>query len=344
MKKTLKELADLVGGEVIGDGGLEISGVGSLSGAGQDQITFIANPKYLPELKTTCAPAAIVGKGVKGPPGLSLVQVQDPHLAFTKVMEVFSVSGRLPEGVHPTASLGRDVKLGRAISIGAYVVIQDEVSIGDGTAIYPGVCIGPYTRIGSEARIYPMVTIGDEVTIGNRVIIHSGTVIGGEGFGFIQVEGRHRRIPQLGKVIIEDDVEIGALVNIDRATLDETIIRRGTKIDSFCEIAHNVTIGQDCLIVAQTAIGGSTQIGNRVTLAAQVGVTDHVKIGDDSVVGAKSGVTKDIPPNIYVSGYPAQEHTREQKAKAGLRRLPQLYKQVRDLEARVRELEKKAGG
>jgi len=341
--KTLRELAGLVRGEVIGDGSIEISGVGSLKGAAEGEITFVANPKHLPELKNTSATAAIVPEGTKGPPGLSLIHVQDPYLAFTKVMEVFKVSSELSEGVHPTAMLGQDVKLGKAISIGAYVVIQDGVSIGDGSAIYPGVYLGSHTKIGNNSLIYPLVSIGEQVTIGDNVIIHSGTVIGGEGFGFVQVEGRHRRIPQLGRVIIEDNVEIGANVNIDRATLESTIIRHGTKIDSLCEIAHNVIIGQDCLIVAQTAIGGSAQIGDRVTLAGQVGVTDHVKIGHDSIVGAKGGVAKDIPPNIYVSGVPAQEHTKEQRAKAGIRRLPQLYKLVRELERRIERLEKRQG-
>jgi UDP-3-O-[3-hydroxymyristoyl] glucosamine N-acyltransferase len=341
--KTLRELAGLVRGEVIGDGSIEISGVGSLKGAAEGEITFVVNPKHLPELKTTSAAAAIVPKGMKGPPGLSLIHVQDPYLAFIKVMDAFKVSSELPEGVHPTALLGQDVKLGKAVSIGAYVVIQDWVSIGDGSAIYPGVSVGSHTKIGNNSLIYSLVSIGEQVTIGDNVIIHSGTVIGGEGFGFVQVEGRHRRIPQLGRVIIEDNVEIGANVNIDRATLENTIVRHGTKIDSLCEIAHNVIIGQDCLIVAQTAIGGSAQIGDRVTLAARVAVTDHVKIGSDSIAAYNAGISKDVPANSIVSGYPAQEHTREKRVKAGIHRLPQLYRRVRELEKRIERLEEKQG-
>lgn len=342
MKKTLKEIADLVGGEVVGDEKITIKGVAGIKEAQKGEITFVANSRYLSLLKTTQASAIIVSSQVKKSTDKPLIVTENPYIAFTKVMELLVSSDiPLPRGIHPQASIGKNVKLGKDVSIQAFTVVEDYAQIGDKTVLYSNVYVGTYTRIGRDSIIYPNVVIKEKNTIGSRVIIHSGTVIGSDGFGFAPMKGVHHKIPQLGTVIIGDDVEIGANVCVDRATIGKTHIKKGTKIDNLVQIAHNVEIGENSIIVAQAGISGSTTLGKNVTVAGQSGMVGHIHIGDNAVIAAKSAATKDIPANLCVSGFPAQEHQQEKKIKALVQRLPKLYKLVKTLDNKMEAWEKK---
>jgi UDP-3-O-[3-hydroxymyristoyl] glucosamine N-acyltransferase len=244
-------------------------------------------------------------------------------------------------GIHSTAILGKNVSLGKDAAIGPYVVIEDGVSIGDKTVIYSGCFIGQNSKIGSQTLIYPNVSIRERVSIGSRVIIHSGTVIGCDGFGFVTVEGKHHKIPQVGTVEIGDDVEIGANVTIDRARFDKTVIANGAKIDNLVQIAHNVCVGENSIIVAQVGISGSTTLGKNVILAGQVGVVGHINIGDNAVVMAQSGVNKSVPSGTMVWGYPAKPAETARRVNACVQNLPRLYNTVSELKKKIEGLEKK---
>ena len=342
MGKSLKEIAELVGGKVRGDESIEIEGVSGIEEAKKGEIAFISDKRHLPLLDTTQASAVIVSREVKEAK-VPLIQVENPYLAFAEVMRILVPYEKPAQGVHPSAIVSEGVDLGKGVSIGAHSVLEEGVRIGDNTIIYPLVYIGKGSRIGRDCIIYPQVMIREGVEIANRVIIHSGAVIGSDGFGYIPHEGRHHKVPQIGKVVIEDDVEIGASVTIDRATLGKTWIKRGVKIDNLVQIAHNVVIGEDSIIVAQVGISGSTEIGKGVTLAGQVGVVGHIKIGEGAIVGAQAGVTKSVPPKTIVSGYPARPHAQAKRIEASVLRLPELHRLVRELKRRIAELEKKKG-
>jgi UDP-3-O-[3-hydroxymyristoyl] glucosamine N-acyltransferase len=341
MKKTLKEIAELVRGEVTGDENTVITGVAGIREACEGEITFLSNPKYLSLLKKTAASAVVTSRDIKDS-SKPLIRTDNPSLAFAKIVSSFSPSEiRHPKGVHPTAILGKDVKLGKAAALGAYVVIGDEVSIGDNSIIYSGCFIGHNTKIGKDNLIYPNVSIRENITIGDRVIIHSGTVIGSDGFGYATIDGKHHKIPQTGTVEIGDDVEIGANVTVDRARFDNTIIGKGTKIDNLVQIAHNVVIGEDCIIVSQTGISGSTVLGKNVTIAGQVGIVGHVTIGDRVVIMAQSGVTKSLAPDTVVWGTPAKIEDSAKKINACVHNLPRLFETVSSLRKKIAELEEK---
>ena len=342
MRKTLKEIAELIDGEVVGNGSTVITGVSGIKEADEGDITFVANPKYFPLIEKTGASAIITSRDVKTAPK-PIIRTDNPSLAFAKLIS-FTEPGELkhPKGIHPTAILGKDVSMGHDVAIGPYVVVEDNVSIGDRTIIYAGCFLGHHTRIGSDTLIYANVSIRERITIGNRVIIHSGTVIGSDGFGFATIEGLHHKIPQVGTVEIGDDVEIGANVTIDRARFKETIIGRGTKIDNLVQIAHNVVIGENSIIVAQVGISGSTTVGNNVILAGQVGLVGHINIGDNVVVMAQSGVSKSIPSGTVAWGYPAKPASLAKRVNACVQNLPRLYDTVAELKKKVEELEKNA--
>lgn len=340
MKKSLKEIAEQIGGEIVGDASIEIEGVAGIEEARKGEITFISDIKHLPLLETTQASAVIVSREVKEAK-VPLIQVENPYLAFSQVMRILIPHEKPSEGIHSSAIVSKGVDLGKKVSVGAHSVIEEKARIGNNTIIYPLVYIGKGSRVGKDCIIYPQVMIKEEVEIGNRVIIHSGAVIGSDGFGYIPHEGKQHKVPQIGKVVIEDDVEIGANVTIDRATLGKTWIKSGVKIDNLVQIAHNVVIGEDSVIVAQVGISGSTEIGKGVTLAGQAGVVGHIKIGDGAIVGGQAGVLKSVPSNTIVSGYPARPHTQAKKIEASILRLPELHKLVRKLKKRIEELEKK---
>ncbi len=342
MAKTLQEIADFVNGEVVGDKKVVITGIAGIEDAREGDITFLANPKYLSYIDKTAASAIITSRDIKDCPK-SIIRTDNPSLAFAKVVSfIMPRDIARPKGIHPTAVLGNNVFIGKDVALGAYVVIEDNVSIGDKTVIYAGSFIGQQSKIGDSTLIHPNVCVRENVSIGNRVVIDSGTVIGSDGFGFVTVEGIHHRIPQVGTVIIEDNVEIGANVTIDRARFDKTVIGCGTKIDNLVHIAHNVLIGKNCLIIAQVGISGSTEIGNSVVLAGQAGIVGHITIGDNSVVMAQSGVSKSIPPDTYVWGYPAKPANVAKRVNASVQNLPRLYNTVNTLKKKIEELEKKA--
>ncbi len=349
MRKTLREIAELIDGEIVGNDSIVITGVSGIKEAGDGDITFLANPKYFPLIEKTGASAIITSKDVKTAPK-PIIRTESPSLAFAKLVSFMAPCElKHPQGIHPTAILGKDVSIGSDVAIGPYAVIEDNVSIGDKTIIYSGCFLGHHTKIGSNTLIYANVSIREQITIGNRVIIHSGTVIGSDGFGFATIEGLHHKIPQVGTVQIGDDVEIGANVTIDRARFKETIIGSGTKIDNLVQIAHNVVIGNNSIIVAQVGISGSTTVGNNVILAGQVGLVGHINIGDNVVVMAQSGVSKSIPSGTVAWGYPAKPASLAKRVNAGVQNLPRLYdtvaqlkKKIEELEARLKEKQQKA--
>lgn len=342
MRSTLREIAKLVDGEVVGDPAAVITGVSGIKEAREGDLTFLANSRYAHLLSQTRASAIITAKEFSFPQK-PIIRTENPSLAFAKVVSYVSpeAAARHPQGIHPSALVGKEVSLGKGVSLGAYVVVEDGARIGDRTIVYPGCFIGHNSAIGKDCIIYPNVSIRERTVIGDRAIIHSGTVIGSDGFGFVNIEGRHQKIPQLGSVEIQDDVEIGANVTIDRARFDKTVVGRGTKIDNLVQIAHNVVIGENSIIVAQAGISGSTTIGSNVTLAGQSGLVGHISVGDGAIVAAQAGVTKSVAANTVVSGYPARPHNEARKVNACLQRLPELYEQVTELKKRVTELEKK---
>ena len=341
MERTLKEIAKIVDGEIIGDEKTVITGVCGIKEAKKGDLTFIANSRYLSLVKHTNASAIITSRDVKSAP-LPIIRTDNPSIAFAKMVNLIAPNEvKRPKGIHPTAVIGEKVKIGRNVAIQAYAVIGDNVEIKDNTVLYAGVFVGHHTKIGRDCSIYPYVIIRERVIIQDRVIIHGGTIIGSDGFGFSTVKGVHHRIPQIGSVVIEDDVEIGANVTIDRARFDKTIIKKGTKIDNLVQIAHNVVIGEHSIIVAQSGISGSAIIGNNVTLAGQAGVIGHITIGDNTVVAGRAGVTKSIPANACVSGFPAKSHSVAKRINACVQTLPSLYKKVKELEEEIEKLKGK---
>ncbi len=341
MQKTLKEIAKLIDGKVVGNGDILITGASGIKEATEGDITFLANPKYMPLMDKTRA-AAIITSADAQKTSKPVILTENPSLAFAKIISLITPDeAGHPAGIDYTVVMGKNVVLGKDVAIGAYVVISDNVTIGDNTVIYAGCFIGHHTKIGSKTLIYPHVSIRERVSIGSRVIIHSGTVIGSDGFGFATIKGLHHKIPQVGTVEIADDVEIGANVTIDRARFDKTVIGRGTKIDNLVQIAHNVIIGENSLIVAQVGISGSTIIGDNVTLAGQAGLVGHITVGNNAVVTAQSGVSKSVPADTMVSGYPARPFMTTQRANASLQNLPKLFDQVRELKKKIESLEAK---
>lgn len=341
MNKTLLEIADLVGGSVQGDGATLISGLSGIREAKAGDLTFLANVKYAPLLENTQASGVLVTPGVETGK-LACVVVENPSLAFSKIAEsFFKTAGSMIKGIDPTARIAEDVCLGKNVAIGAYAIIEDGVSLGDNTVICALTFIGQGTKIGNDCLIYPNVTIRERTILGDRVIIHSGTVIGSDGFGFANVKGVNVKIPQIGIVEIQDDVEIGANVAIDRARFDKTVIGKGTKIDNLVQIAHNVRTGENCIIVSQAGISGSTVLEDNVTLAGQAGLVGHITIGKNSIVAAKSGVPNSIPPDSVYWGFPAKPIAQAKKINAMVQRLPHYVEIILDLKKRIGELEEK---
>lgn len=337
----ISEIVRLVNGTVRGATDVEITGVAPLESAKANELTFLANPKYVHFLKETEASAVLVPQG-KWESSATLIFVDDPYFAFTQILQkIFPLVLDQPKGVHPTAVLGENVVLGEDVSIGAFVVLEDGVRIGEGTTLFPHTFVGRNSQIGAHCTIYPNVSIRDRIEIGNRVIIHSGAVIGSDGFGFAPKNGVYHKIPQIGNVIIEDDVEIGANCTIDRAALEQTRLSKGVKLDNLIQIAHNVSIGEHTVIAAQSGISGSTKIGKHVVIGGQVGFVGHIRVGDGSMFGAQAGVTKSVPDNVVFSGYPAREHRSQLKIEASVQKLPELLKRIRALERRLEALESK---
>lgn len=341
IRKTLREIARLIDGEVVGDADVVITGISGIKEAEEGDLTFLANPRYAPLMDETRAAAIVTSREITTAPK-PIIRIENPSLAFAKIISILMPSDQQhPSGIHPAAVMGKDVRLGRDVAIQAYAVIDDGVTIGDRTIIYAGTYVGHHAKIGCDCLIYPNVAIRERVQIGDRVIIHPGTVVGSDGFGYVTVDGEHHKIPQIGTVVVEDDVEIGANVTIDRARFGKTVIGHGTKIDNLVQIAHNVTIGRNSIIIAQAGISGSTVIGNNVTIAGQAGLVGHITVGDNAVLAAQAGVTKSVPPNTCVSGYPAKPHEEAKRLNALVSRLPHIVEELKRLEEKVNQLERK---
>ena len=338
----LAELAERIGCRLEGDGGLEIDAVRGLEDAGPRDVTFVAEERYLPRLQGSRAGAVILAEGLP-PVDRPTLRTPNPILAFARALSLFHPASVSTPGVHPTAVVAPNARVALEACVGPLTVLGPGAEVGAGTVLDAHVTVGAGVRIGRGCRIYPQVVLRDGVVLGDRVIIHSGAVIGADGFGFARDGHRYVKIPQIGRVVIEDDVEIGANATIDRATLGETRIGRGTKIDNLVQIAHNVLVGADTVIVAQVGISGSSRVGSRVTLAGQVGVVDHVEIGDDVIVGAQAGVSKNISSGSVVLGSPAISHMEFKRQLALTARLPEMRKRLRALEERLAELEARLG-
>lgn len=334
---SVVEISRLVNGELVGDGNLMIHGANRLDEAQPGEMAFIASAKYLRSAALSHASALIVYPEFTDP-AKTFIRVQDPYTAFLKVVAYLNPKREaLASGIHATAIIGADTNLGKDVAIGPYVVIGRACTIGARVQIYPGTVIADGVEIGDDTVIYANVTIREDVQVGRRVILHPGVVLGADGFGFRQVNGAIEKIPQLGYVILEDDVEIGANTTIDRAVVGATRIGKGSKLDNLIQVGHNVVIGQQTLIAAQTGISGSCKIGNGVLMGGQVGLADHVTIGDRAILGAQAGITKEVAPGVMVSGYPAREHFRAKREEAVIRKLPEIWKMIQALQKQMTE-------
>jgi UDP-3-O-[3-hydroxymyristoyl] glucosamine N-acyltransferase len=332
----LREIADLIGGKISGDPEVDITGASGIFDAGRGDITFLAEKRYSSAVRETGASAVILREEFKDLAANALV-VNNPQYAFARVSELLYAGPRKPPVISKDAVIGNNVKLGDDVTVSPLSYLGDNVTVGSRATIHPGVHIGEGSSIGDDSVLYPNVTVYEGVKIGSRVIIHSGTVIGADGFGFVREEGRHHKIPQVGGVVVGDDVEIGANVTIDRATMKntDTIVGAGTKIDNLVQIAHNVRIGKNCLIVAQVGISGSTEIGDDVILAGQAGVINHLKIGNGAIISAQSGVIRDIPEGQVYSGTPAIPHKTWLRAQNINSKLPEYIKRLQELERKM---------
>lgn len=332
-------LAELLGGELVGDGAVVVRDIAPLDDAGPDALSWIGAAKYLPKLATTRAGVVLVPVDAVVPAGKTAIRVADPDLALCAILaQVAPPPDTVPVGVDAGARVAPDAQVEGAC-IGPWVYVGPGAVVGPGAQLHAGVFIGRDARIGRDCVLWPNVVVRERSQLGERVVAHSGAVIGGDGFGYLVRDGRHVKIPQVGRVVIEDDVEIGANACIDRARSGETRIGRGAKIDNLVQIAHNVRVGEDCILVSQSGISGSSVLGARVVLAGQAGVVDHVRIGDGAMVAAQAGVTKDIQAGAAVVGSPAVDREAYVRQISAGRRVAQLLDQVRALAQRVDELE-----
>lgn len=340
MGMTLRDIAKVVGGHLLrqADGEVWIEGVARLSHAGPTDLTVVYDRASLLWAEDSPAGALLLPETLETP-SKPAIRVANPRLAWALALEAFQPPVPIHPGIHPTAVVAEDVELGKEVAIGPGVVIESGTRIGHRTVIQALCYVGQGVQLGEEVRLFPRVTLYDGVQLGDRVVVHSGAVIGSDGFGYVLDQGRHRKIPQLGTVRIGPDVEIGANTTIDRATTGATEIGAGTKIDNLVQIAHNVVIGKHCIITGQCGIAGSCHIGDGVMLGGQVGVKDHVTIGAGAMIGAQAGVIKDVPAGAFFSGYPARPHQEQMRAYASLRRLPELWQTVQDLEKRLAQLQ-----
>ena len=337
MGYTLGELAALLGGELKGPADLRIESIAALESATDRDITFIAQRRYARLADKSRAAAFIVSPeqaALKRP----LIVVPHPYLAYARVAGLFAPPRERWPGISDLAYLGREVELGREVSIAPLAFVGHRVSLGDRVTVMPGCVLGDGVRLGADTLLYPQVTILERCIVGARCIIHSGTVIGSDGFGFVPGQDGHTKIPQLGIVVIEDDVEIGANCAIDRGALGETRVGRGVKIDNLVHLAHNVVVGEHSFLVAQVGVAGSTRLGRHVALGGQVGVVGHIEVGDGAQVGAQAGVTRSLAPGVMVIGSPARPGDEFAKINAYSPKLPEMYRRLKQLEQIVKEL------
>lgn len=346
MGRALKELAALVGGEIDGDPALVIEGLSGLEEAQPGQLSFYGNARYKRALLQTRASAVLIGGEAPERGGLTVVKVKNPHLAFARIAQVFFPRRRFEPGISPRAEVHPAARVDPTATVMAFAVVEEGARVGARAILYPGAHLGPGAEVGDDTLVYSNAVVAEGCVVGARCILHSGSVVGADGFGFAfdLEKPEHVKIPQAGIVRVEDDVELGACACVDRATLGETFIGRGTKIDNLVQVAHNVRVGPHSILCAQAGISGSSELGQGVVLAGQVGVVGHVKIGDLVRVGAQSGVTSDVRQGAVVTGSPAIDHARFLRESASIHQLPELLKEVRALRKRVEALEKERRG
>ncbi len=343
----LSELAALTGARLEGLGethnDIEITGAAGLDEAAEGHVTFLANPRYTPRVNTTRASAIYLSEDAKTDRQISILRVKDPYLAYTRALRIFYPEPEFQPFIHPSAAIDPSAQLAPdRVAIGAHSVIGRNVTIGEGVTIHPNVTIYDDVTIGSGSVIHSGVAVRERTVIGKRVIIHNNSVIGCDGFGYAKDEERHwLKIPQAGRVVIEDDVEIGAGTTIDRASVGESRIGRGSKVDNLVQIGHSCTVGEDSLLCAQVGLAGSSHIGSRVILAGQAGVAGHLTIGDDVVLTAKSATSHDIPAGKVISGIPAFDNRDWLRSTAAFRRLGDIQRTVRELERRMKDTDPK---
>ena len=339
----LAELAGEMGGRLDGAADLGIRGVAGIREAEEGDLTFLADKRYLPYLETTRASAIICRDDLET--SLPAIRVADPHLAFLRAIEIFSQPPQLffPEGISEAAHVDPTARLGKDVRVGPGSVIGPDCVVGDASVIAAGVVLMPRVKVGRDCILYPNVVVREECEIGDRVILHAGAVIGSDGFGFAKKEGHYHKIPQIGRVVIGSDVEIGANTCIDRATTGLTLIAHGTKLDNLVQIAHNVRIGEHTVISAQTGISGSTEVGDDVMMAGQVGVVGHIRIGDGAQIGAQSGISKNVPAGEAWFGYPARNSLEAKRLIVHYGRLERYAAEIAELKSRLEALERTYG-
>ena len=338
---SLDELAEMVGGEAHGDGDARVSAVTTLESAGPDDLSFYHNRKYLDAARKTGAGVLLVGD--PGPfPGRNLLVCHEPYVVLAGLIELFHPVPQPPAGVHPSAVVSASATIGEGASIGPHAVVGEHACVGAGTVIGAGAVVGDGAAVGERSVLHANVVVERGCRVGARCVVHAGAVIGSDGFGFANSGGVHHKVPQVGIVVVEDDVELGANVCVDRATFGETRIGKGTKVDNLVQVGHNVEVGEHSLLVAQSGISGSTKLGRRVVMAGQSGAVGHVTVAEGTVVTAKAGVTEDTMPGQMISGWPGRPHREWLKAMGNLFRLEELRRRVKSLEDVVARLGGKA--
>ncbi|HEX8473886.1 MAG TPA: UDP-3-O-(3-hydroxymyristoyl)glucosamine N-acyltransferase [Pyrinomonadaceae bacterium] len=338
----LSELASQTSARVEGDAeDIEIVGAAGLDDAATGHVTFLANPRYTPRVQTTRASAIYLSEDAEAPQGIAVLRARDPYLAYTRALRLFHPEPAFEPSIHPSAVIDATARIGAGVAVGACVVVGRDVEIGAGVRIYPNATIYDGASIGEGSTIHAGACIRENTVVGARVIVHNNAVIGADGFGYAKdEEGHWLKIPQTGRVVVEDDVEIGAGTTIDRASVGETRIARGAKIDNLVQIGHSCTVGEDALLCAQVGLAGSSQIGRRVVLAGQAGVAGHLNIGDDAVITAKSATSHNVPAGKILSGIPAFDNREWLRATAAFRRLGDMQRTLRLLQERLATLEK----
>ena len=342
MQFSAAQIAALINGKIEGDANASIGSFGKIEEAQTGQLAFLANPKYEEYLYTTGASVIIINDALelKQPIPATLIRVPDAYTAFATLLSTYhKMMQQQMVGIQEPTYISTSASYGQNVFIGAFAYLGENVKLGNGTKIYPNAYLGNNVKVGDNSVIHPGVKIYHDCVIGNNVIIHAGTVIGSDGFGFApQADGSFQKVPQIGNVIVEDNVEIGANTAIDRATIGSTIIKAGAKLDNLIQIAHNVEIGNSTVVAAQAGISGSTKVGKGVMIGGQVGIVGHINIGDGAKINAQSGVSKSIEPGKAVTGSPAHDYTSALRSQAISRNLPVLEKRIKELEAIIKQL------
>ncbi|MCH5306303.1 MAG: UDP-3-O-(3-hydroxymyristoyl)glucosamine N-acyltransferase [Rikenella sp.] len=347
MKFTAEMIAGFLGGSVEGNKEAAVGSVAKIEEAKAGDLVFLSNPKYEEHIYRTGATVAIVGRDFRAqqalPEGLTLVRVDNAYQAFASLLDLYVANKPKKQGISPLAFIHPTATVGEGVYVGEYAVIGEGATVGEGTEVWPQVYVGDRVRVGQGAKLYPGVKIYEDCVVGDRVTVHGGTVIGGDGFGFAPTEdGSFQKIPQIGNVVIEADVEIGSNCTIDRATMGSTRICRGAKLDNLIQVAHNVVIGENTVMAAQVGIAGSTKVGRNVMMGGQVGVVGHIAIADGVKIGSQSGVSNNIPtPGVTVFGSPAYPGLEGHRIQASVKQLPELRKLVAELQKQLRALQER---